>query len=159
MVVTEKSTVHAYITKETTKWHLIYGFIPSMPWANQSPLRSHPVLFWKSLGSCRCPKDAKIIRLRPRGRTKLLEEHQLGSKSLASWDELQALGRKYPGGGGGPCPGSMAFGPVQTLQGTVSLSLLASCMVLSFPYIEFNYDQERKCSELLLARRQEEACS
>lgn len=32
-------------------------------------------------------------------------------------------------------------------------------MVLSFPYIEFNYDQKRKCAELLLARRQEEACS
>lgn len=63
-----------------------------------------------SSGSCGSPKDVKTMGLKPGSRTRLLEECQQGSKSLASQDELQALGLRGLGTGVGPASGPQPLG-------------------------------------------------
>ena len=112
-----------------------------------------------SLGTCEHPKDAKTMGLRPRGKKRLFEEIQQGSKSPASQEEHHVLGRRGPGRAGKHCPGSTASESLQTLQGAGCSSLFPASARLSFPYIEFHYGQGRKYVEFLLVRRQEETCS
>lgn len=72
-----------------------------------------------SAGSCGCPKDVKTMGLKPGSGTRLLEECQQGSKSLASPDELQALGWRGLGTGVAPASGPQPLGlckPCRTLS-------------------------------------------
>lgn len=89
-----------------------------------------------------------------KGKTRLFEEFQQGSKSLTSQDKQERSWGEQVSTPLAPWPLSL----YRSCRGPF-LSSSQPVARLSFPYIELNYDQERKYAEFLLARKQEEACS